>query len=140
MRAQQEQAAEDMMMLVDAEKVDLKNLNDQLTRYGNQAGSYLSPRSHLVKLPKVIPKTAAMNFTYAPTMNDSKIVDQWQETFVTEAKDFGSFALYAESKLNEAIHLSNEEQGGDSNIIDPGLPAVCCDLLVKMSNTAFGFR
>ena len=61
------------------------------------------------------------------------------EAFEREEGNFESFAVYAESKLQEAITTGNVNQGA-SKSIDPGLPAVCCDLLVKMSDSAFGFR
>jgi hypothetical protein len=141
LREEQTSATGDVLLLVDSEARHLSSLNDQLASYGRSI-HYLKPSAYsrsFLEVPKAIPKTAALDLAYAPS-HSSKIIEQWNSSFSTEAKDFTSFGLYAEYKLNEAITTSNEEQGGDSTKIDPGLPAVCCDLLIKMGSSSFGFR
>ncbi|GMI26523.1 hypothetical protein TeGR_g4956 [Tetraparma gracilis] len=142
MRDEQLSAASDMISLVSSEEEKLDSINNELGQFGRSI-HYLQPSSQsrkLLPLPKIVPKTAAMPYLNYTPLTGARIVDQWSSAFAKESRDFDSFALYAETKLNEAIHTSNEENGGDIRLIEPGLPAVCCDLLVKMGSASFGFR
>ena len=137
-RAQTE-ATHDVILHVDKEKQLINRLNNSLMEY-----QYIKePRkSTLLEPPLSIPKTAALKFSYLPSGNGppAPIVDAWAKAFSNEIKNYGSFAVYAESKLQEAIHHGYQNQGGNHAKVDPGIPAVCVDLMLKMGNSAFGFR
>ncbi|GMH95000.1 hypothetical protein TrST_g1539 [Triparma strigata] len=139
LRQTQLQASHDVLLHVDNEKARLFNLNQSLKDYNKHhtQPSYVHDTfPDLSPLPdRAFPKTPQLRFA-APAAG-GKVIDSWSKAFDREKSSYDSFALYAESKLQEAITASNLNS---SNSIDPGLPAVCCDLLFKMSDSDSGFR
>ncbi|GMH58101.1 hypothetical protein TL16_g02536 [Triparma laevis f. inornata] len=139
LRETQLQASEDVLLHVDHEKTKLLNLNKSLQDYNEAhcSPSYVHDTfPELSPLPaRAFPKTPQLKFD-APT--SSNVIDGWITAFDCEKKNYDSFALYAESKLQEAITASNINSSNNS--MDSGLPAVCCNLLFKMSDSATGFR
>ncbi|GMI40315.1 hypothetical protein TrCOL_g78 [Triparma columacea] len=134
-RAQTE-ASHDVILHVDEETQLTNSLNKSLMDF-----QYIKEphKSTLLEPPLSIPKTAALKFSYLPS-GPAPVVDSWTDAFSKEIKNYGSFAVYAESKLQEAIHHGFQNQGGNHSKVDPGIPAVCLDLMLKMGNSAFGFR
>mmetsp|Transcript_15491 Transcript_15491/g.31919 ORF Transcript_15491/g.31919 Transcript_15491/m.31919 type:complete len:986 (-) Transcript_15491:57-3014(-) len=135
-RAQTE-ASHDVLLHVDMEKKSLQRLNKNLLDY-----QYIKDPSKktLIEPPVSIPRTAALKFSYVPSALPAPIIESWANAFSKETQNYESFAVYAESKLQEAIHHGYQNQGGNHAKVDPGIPAVCIDLMLKMGNSAFGFR
>ena len=138
LKHKQAEATQDILLHVDTEKQPLARLNNTLIDY-----QYIQKPSKqpLITMPASIPRTAAMKFSYLPSgAGHAAVIDGWQNAFSKEVKNYESFAVYAETKLQEAIHHAYQNQGGDHSKVDPGIPAICVDLMLKMGDSAFGFR
>ena len=108
-RAQTE-ASHDVILHVDEETQLTNSLNKSLMDF-----QYIKEphKSTLLEPPLSIPKTAALKFSYLPS-GPAPVVDSWTDAFSKEIKNYGSFAVYAESKLQEAIHHGFQNQGGEN--------------------------
>ena len=145
----QEQASHDLLLHVDAEKESLREISFNLSKYGGtmegMSSNFLRSKSdHFLGtklVPQFVPKTSDLKFSYPVERGSGdQLINSWVKAFGNEGKNYESFALYAESKLQEAIFFGHKNQGGDRGKIDPGIPAVCCDLMIKMGKSVFGLR
>ena len=156
---QQRASSDDVLLYLKEEERQIKDVSTKLDRlsgvtFNQSIGDELeSQRRHQpsvvltrlnpqYKIPPIVPSTASLHLQSPHPSSTAPLISQWLLSFSREKDSFSSYGLYAELKLREAICHAEESQGPDKSDprLDGSLPAVCCDLLLKLGRSDSGFR